>query len=68
MLDMRVRRLDEEIMLLKDEVKGFKDEFLILLDPVMGELKAIREELAAHSLSHERIQATLDEHQSRIKS
>lgn len=71
MLEMRVRRLDEDILLLKDDFNDrfqhLSDKFLTLLDPAMGELKAIREELAAHGIGHDRIQDNLEDHEFRIK-
>lgn len=55
-------------MVKKNNSFSWEDELDFMINLIMGELKAIREELAAHSLSHERIQETLDDHESRIGS
>ncbi|MGI5826205.1 MAG: hypothetical protein ACOX50_02215 [Patescibacteria group bacterium] len=55
----------------KDEINAkmtsFKSEIIDHADAVMGEIKAIREDLAAHTLSHTRIDDQLDNHTDRLE-
>ena len=53
--------INDKMTLLRDDVTAMKDE-------IVTELKAMREEDAAHQGSHDRQQATLDDHEQRITS
>jgi len=52
---------------LEVKITNFKDEVLTAVDAVMGEVKTIREERAAHVLRHDRVDETLAGHEKRLK-
>lgn len=49
--------LDEKI---DKSFRQYRDDVLTGLDPLMGEIKAVREEQAAHTLNHEDINDRID--------
>ncbi|MBI4059370.1 hypothetical protein HY404_03980 [Candidatus Microgenomates bacterium] len=70
LLEYDSKRLGENILLLKDEMSEqfhkLVDKFITMLDPIMGELKSIREESDIHILSHDRIEKSIDKFSQRI--
>lgn len=63
-MERRFFNLESRFGKLEDKVetyfRKFRDEVLTSLDPIMGEIKAVREEQAAHTLNHEDINDRLD--------
>lgn len=62
-LESKIEDSQEET---REENRKFKSEILDAIDGVMGEITAMREEQAAHGMSHDRIQSTLNSHGERI--
>lgn len=51
---------------IKEEITGMRNEFVDIKVEIMGELKTMREEQAAHSYSHQRMTGELEDHEDRI--
>ncbi|MCL5091178.1 MAG: hypothetical protein M1514_04165 [Patescibacteria group bacterium] len=52
---------------INNQFTNFRSWMIDIIDEVMGELKAIRENQEVHAFSHSRIDDDLDNHENRIK-
>lgn len=69
-MEMRIRRLTDDFLIFKDSVgeefQTLTRKFLDSLDPIMGELKGIREDSAAQSMINEDLEKLIHGHEKRI--
>jgi len=65
-LDKRLARVEGEMAGIKGEMVKMKDEIVEMKDEIMGELKDMREEFSVHQFSHQRINDSLEEHETRL--
>ncbi|MBI3290256.1 hypothetical protein HYZ78_02580 [Candidatus Microgenomates bacterium] len=70
LMEHSIRRLVEDFLLLKDKVEeqmqDLKRQFLTMAEPIMYELKGIREDSAAQSMVNEDLEKSIHDHEKRI--